>query len=229
MGLMLIGCGGSNQKSESQQIIEETVVVEQNAVFEVTVTSNWRQNTFPTNYPSNAHYSPVTGLTHNGQARLFQIDELASEGIIDMAETGRTSVLQDEISTIQNLGGSNYMITESGISINDNQVTFTFEASIDFPLLSLVSMIAPSPDWFIGVDSLPLFENETWLDEIKLELSVYDAGSDSGMQFNSINNETDPRQTIRLLTSERTSTDFLDGVHFENQVPVATLDIKRLN
>ena len=41
-------------------------------------------------------------------------------------------------------------------------------------------MLAPRPDWFVGVDGVSLRENGSWLDSKVVELVVFDAGTDSG-------------------------------------------------
>ena len=51
--------------------------------------------------------------------------------------------------------------------------------------LTVISMVAPSPDWFSGVASLDLCNHNTgeWKDSITLDLKAYDAGTDRGMTF----------------------------------------------
>jgi hypothetical protein len=45
-------------------------------------------------------------------------------------------------------------------------------------------MVAPSPDWFAGINSLSLCRNGAWIDGETVELAdVYDAGTDSGEAF----------------------------------------------
>ena len=48
-------------------------------------------------------------------------------------------------------------------------------------------MIAPSPDWFVGVSGLSLYENGEWISQKVVELVPYDAGTDSGVSYNSAN------------------------------------------
>lgn len=51
-------------------------------------------------------------------------------------------------------------------------------------LLSLVSMIYPSPDWFVGVSGLELCEKECkWSEGFEVELYPWDAGTDSGVTY----------------------------------------------
>ena len=46
--------------------------------------------------------------------------------------------------------------------------------------LTVISMVAPSPDWFSGVASLDLCNHNTgeWKDSITMDLKAYDAGTD---------------------------------------------------
>ncbi|MCF6439962.1 spondin domain-containing protein [Pseudoalteromonas luteoviolacea] len=196
--------------------------------YELTFTQTWEQNVFPTNFPSNTHFSPLIGLTHNDQGRIFQRDSTASAGIVSMAETGSKTLLKSEISDIQNLGHSSYLIDEAGIPQGSKSVTLTFEASQAYPHLSIVSMVAPSPDWFIGIDSLLLFNDNQWIDEQTIQLKVYDAGSDNGVTFNAANSTTDPQTAIALLNSARSDTDFTEGVHFNSGEYIGFITIKRM-
>ena len=61
-------------------------------------------------------------------------------------------------------------------------------------------MIAPSPDWFVGVHGLNFIEAGDWVDNLSVDLLPYDAGTDSGVSFNSPNAPTVPPQPIRRLT-----------------------------
>ena len=60
----------------------------------------------------------------------------------------------------------------------------TDRASIDVdaahPLVSLETMLAPSPDWFTGVDSVNLCSSMGWTNGVDLDALVYDAGTKSG-------------------------------------------------
>jgi hypothetical protein len=61
-------------------------------------------------------------------------------------------------------------------------------------------MIAPSPDWMIAINSVPLFgSDDTWKDEIIIDVYPYDAGTDSGTDYTSGNIDTNPKQPISSL------------------------------
>lgn len=56
--------------------------------------------------------------------------------------------------------------------------------------------IVPSPDWFVGVDSLDLCEGSRWKEQVALDLYPHDAGTDSGFTFSSPNFATIPQDTV---------------------------------
>ena len=79
-------------------------------------------------------------------------------------------------------------------------------------------MIAPSPDWFVGVSALNLRPDDTWLLETTIDLVPYDAGTDSGANFTSSNADTNPPEPITHIT----------GFPFENAPPLGTFTLRRL-
>lgn len=56
--------------------------------------------------------------------------------------------------------------------------------------------IVPSPDWFVGIDSLDLCEGGRWKEQVVLDLYPHDAGTDSGFTFSSPNFATIPQDTV---------------------------------
>ena len=64
-------------------------------------------------------------------------------------------------------------------------------------------MIAPSPDWFVGVHDFNLCNTTTgkWKESRTRDLPPYDAGTDSGPRFQSYDIVTNPPEDIHLLTN----------------------------
>lgn len=56
--------------------------------------------------------------------------------------------------------------------------------------------IVPSPDWFVGVDSLDLCDGGRWREQVVEDLHPYDAGTDSGFTFSSPKFATVPQDTV---------------------------------
>jgi hypothetical protein len=102
------------------------------------------------------------------------------------------------------------LLSGGGIGLSPSSVNLQFNISQEYPLISLVSMIAPSPDWFVGVDGLNLRENGQWLEQLSVDLLPYDAGTDSGSSYNSSNSPSNPFAPI----------DIINHTPLENNVPL---------
>jgi hypothetical protein len=63
-------------------------------------------------------------------------------------------------------------------------------------MVSVVSMLAPSPDWFIAVSNINLIENAEWVSSKTITVDIYDSGTDNGATFTSPDEPTDPRVPI---------------------------------
>ena len=72
-------------------------------------------------------------------------------------------------------------------------------------------MIAPSPDWFVGITGMSLYGDEGWIEERVVDLYPYDAGTDSGTSYTSPNEPTEVREGIYLIEA--------DPLLVEGQVP----------
>ena len=66
--------------------------------------------------------------------------------------------------------------------------------------VSTASKIVPSPDWFVGVDSVDLCEHDEWLHSKSIDLHPIDAGTDKGFTFTSPNWAEYPFRPIFQIT-----------------------------
>ncbi|MEM6997651.1 MAG: spondin domain-containing protein [Patescibacteria group bacterium] len=178
------------QQSEGQS--SEVVEAEQTATYRVVYVPNWSEVDYPNYAPETAHVSPAVVLAHDAESRLFTIDEVASDGIELMAETGATEVLTREL---ESRGLIKY---ETGVRLDPGETDeFTFEVNQQLSLLSFVSMLAPSPDWFVGLDSYELYDQDGgWVDTVEIDLVAYDAGADNGTRFLARDWDTIPAEPI---------------------------------
>ena len=62
-------------------------------------------------------------------------------------------------------------------------------------------MIAPSPDWFIGVSGISLRNEDAWVRSLEVDLLPFDAGTDSGPTYVSANSDTQPPEPIAQVSS----------------------------
>ncbi len=182
------------------------------AHYELRFEATWSEATHPTDFPSNPHFSGLIGGTHNSQVAFWQPGGLASTGIENMAERGRKTELMVEVEDAIMLGTAWSVVSDRGISPSPGVRTITFDVSSTHPHATIVSMLAPSPDWFVGTTSQILRDDSGWEDEVALDLYVYDAGTDSGTTFTSANANTNPQEPIAQL----------DGFPFLNTPPVGS-------
>jgi len=164
-----------------------------------TFEADWRAETHPSDFPGNPHFSPLVGGTHSSRVRFWAAGATASDGIKAMAERGRTSPLDAEVEAAIAAGTAYSLILGGRIDLSPGATTAEFEIGRDHPLVTLVTMVAPSPDWFVGTDSLSLVEGGDWVAEKVVTLYPWDAGTDGGASYASADVETQPREPIRLL------------------------------
>lgn len=208
----VVACGGS---STSGYETDET------AIYLVTFTSTWSKDTHTYDFPTNPHFSGLIGAVHNNKVNLWKEGRLASPGIKQMAETGVNDKLSEEIGAMIIDGNAYVKLSGGGISTSPGTVSMRLTAVRDYNMVTIVSMLAPSPDWFIGVSGLSLFENDDWLIEKEVELYVYDAGTDSGETYTAKDLPTNPPERIRKI----------DGYAFTingSVLPIGTFTFKRL-
>lgn len=179
------------------------VVSDFTARYQVVFYSIWSQATHPTNWPGNAHWSGLVGGTHNNSVHFFREGEPASEGIRNVAELGQKTALLNEITPAIANGSAQFQLSGPGLTGPfPAGVAYVFPQPMarDYPLVTLVSMIAPSPDWFAGVDSLSLIANGEWVTNLTVTLYGLDAGTDSGASYGSADQVTVPRGVVARFT-----------------------------
>lgn len=158
--------------------------------------------------PGNAHWSALVIATHKTANTFLEMGQAASLGIEQVAETGGTTTFKTEV---ESNSDADQFIQGSGLSgargtINVNNISI----SEDFSFVSLASMIAPSPDWFIAINSMNLRSgnpgvNNGWKDTFSVDLFPYDAGTEDGSGYSGSNPDSNP---IGVITSRSNTTPF---------------------
>ncbi len=177
------------------------VVSDFSARFEVEFNATWSQETHPGAWPAGAHWSGPVGGVHSDRVQFWREGEPASEGIRLMAERGQQATLVSEVQAAVSRGDALFSVTAGGIpSPGRVVVAFPQSTTREFPLLTLCSMVAPSPDWFVGVTDLSLIGPDgEWVEEQTVVLDGFDAGTDSGVDFTSPDAVTRPRGVVTLF------------------------------
>ncbi|XP_049828600.1 spondin-2-like isoform X1 [Schistocerca gregaria] len=195
------------------------------AVYRLVLHTHWTRARFPRHYPEwrpPAQFSPLVGRTHSRDFRLFREGEPASGGLQVFAETGRWDGLP---------AGGGVLDAFDAPAVASGQGDTAASCFVDgnHTLLSVVVRLIPSPDWFVGLDSLPLCKHGKWIDSLSIDLPLLDAGTDDGMTFTAPNWPSDPAHPVSRITSREPSH---PGASFHyphlDQLPaIATLHLRR--
>ncbi|KAJ8331949.1 hypothetical protein SKAU_G00430710 [Synaphobranchus kaupii] len=171
-------------------------------------TGHWSPRAFPKQYPMYrppAHWSKLIAMTHNRQYHLWREGELASPGVRSFAERGVTVDLGREGREARKRRTVGAMYRTAGILTGTGHSTTELLMQPRNPQLSMMVKVVPSPDWFVGVDSVNLCEGDRWRQEVTFDLHPFDAGTDSGFTFSSPNYPTSPPENITQITSQNPS------------------------
>ena len=188
---------------------------DESATYTVTFQGEWTISSTPGGVVSGAHFTTLIGAVHNSQVTFWRSGGTASPGIENVAEIGGTSTFRSEIRAKGSDVAS--VVQASPGSGGRGRATFDIDVTNDHPLLTLVSMIGPSPDWFVGVSRLSLLDGGQWRSQHSVNLYPYDAGTEDGEEFSLSNSDTSPQGTI---TSIRGTGKF-------SNAPMATLSFVR--
>lgn len=200
------------------------VVSDASARYEVVFDATWSAATHPGAWPASAHWSGLVGGVHGAGVEFWREGALASEGIRLMAERGVQATLASEVDGAIRAGTADFVLRGGGIPTSPGTVRYEFPRAMTrrFPRVTLCSMVAPSPDWFVGVSGLSLIEDGRWVRELSVPLDSFDAGTDSGVDFTSPDLVTAPRGVI---TRHEGYPARIDG----RRVPFGTFTFRRLD
>ena len=165
------------------------------ATYQVTFVGFWADRYHPNNFPTGARWSPLIGAVHSSRASFWEMGETSSPGMERMAEAGTTGILSSEI-TKEIPHNALSVISASGGPGWGNR-SIPIEVDLDNPLITLVTKMDPSPDWFAGVTGLSLLNGVgQWIRERWFYLLPLDAGTDSGASYTAEADDTWPNEPI---------------------------------
>jgi len=178
------------------------------AHYQLRVENTWSEATHPGAVPFDAHFSWFGGATHRDTWHLWALGEFTSPGMTQMAEIGPTDILLGEVQVAINdghvwspLSWQHWFCPASTMMPECGQKTVEFDISLEFPLVTLVSMVGPSPDLFVGVSGLPLVIDGQWVEEQVIDIRPFDGGTRSDKDFSMNGTLQEPPLPISKITS----------------------------
>lgn len=169
--------------------------------YTVIIKSTWTRTTHPYQYPSGAHFSGMIGASHNAKYSIFAVGRRPTRGLERLSEEGKHSPLNDEIKAAIGQGNALEEFESGGLKNFKDSMVATVRVDPAHPLVDVVNMVAPSPDWFTGATNVNLIENGAWVARRTLTLPAYDSGGDNGTTYNAPDRDANPKKpTTRAAT-----------------------------
>ena len=163
-------------------------------VYNISFQSTWNA-TDHSSIPTDAHWSDLVMIFHSYQNQFLEVGETASLGIKNLAELGDNTELYNEVGIAGNAGTAGQITIIPFTSTNNATVSAAEQVVLcqDFRYMTILSMVAPSPDWFIAANSIDIINPTSgWIDYLELDVYTYDAGTDNGVNYDSPNSPNTP-------------------------------------
>jgi len=203
--LSLTLCEEKDEEEEMNIIQSECCACEE-AKYEIMFQGLWSKESHPRDFPTSEwllHFSDLIGASHDINYRVWEAGGYATKGLTEVAKWGSPRVLESELKAESR--HIRTIIKARGLwHPNVQGKTFAiFRTDSRNHLVSVVSMLGPSPDWIVGASALEMcLANCTWLDRKELYLYPWDAGVDSGISYESPDQQTLPNQPIKRITTQ---------------------------
>ena len=170
------------------------------ALYDVPFQGVWTTAVTPDGLPSGAHFTQLVGAVHNADVSFLSGGETATLGVEGVAENGTTIGFEGEINTA---GANKLSLLKSSSGApgpTDSTALSMVTLTTGHPRVTLITMVAPSPDWFVGVAGLSLLNaGGNWVESLTVNLYPWDAGTEDGTGFSMTNDATAPRGTIHSI------------------------------
>lgn len=167
------------------------------AFYNLTFVALWNEKARPPNFDG-SKFSEVIGVSHNSNYSLWEPGKNAPKELNDLLKIPGpgSSSIQRDINALKNKGKALKSAIIRSQQVSDFPSPGNYTLSVDpdeipvkvnsnFSLVSFVSWLWKSPDWFTGVSDLDLCDDAVpkWKSEVLLDAVVWDAGTDSGKNF----------------------------------------------
>jgi hypothetical protein len=176
------------------------------AEYTVVLKSSWTKANHPFEYPaagaiSGPHFSGVIGASHDATYSLFSDGALPTPGLERLSEEGKHDPLDAEIRAAVTAGTAGALFESGPLRDFADSIVTTVKVDERHPFVSVVAMVAPSPDWFTGAANVNLVENGGWVQSRTIELLAWDSGGDDGATYKAADKDNTPKKpTSKAMT-----------------------------
>ncbi len=204
--LAAAGCSKGESKTSNMGNMSSMSSMSDGVEYTVVLKSSWTKDRFPFEYPAagaltGPHFSGLIGASHDGSFAVFAPGSRPTAGLERLSEEGKHAPLDAEIRTAIGTGSAGVLFESGPLKDFGDSLVATVRVDADHPLVSLIAMIAPSPDWFTGVANVELMENGAWVNSRTLDLWAYDSGGDDGTTYKAADRDNNPKKATSRATS----------------------------
>ena len=169
------------------------------AEYTVVVKSSWTKANHPFEYPTanpltGPHFSGVIGAAHNASYSVFAEGTPPTPGLERLSEQGKHDPLDAELRAAATAGNAGPLFESGPLRDFSDSLVATVQVDSAHPMVSVVMMVAPSPDWFTGVANVNLMEQGAWVPGKTLDLIAYDSGGDDGTTYKAPDKDNNPKK-----------------------------------
>lgn len=197
---------GANAAGNEEKILIRTKsIISENiqnrTSYQCTFRNLWTKERQPKNFPQElGRWGGPIMWTHTLQFEPWRAGDAVTRGVEKLAEDGFTDVLIQEMEQQGEQVKDWSEDPDGGFFVREKDWVHLppLETDIIFPYLSCMAGMAPSPDWYTGWYSLWLIDeySRTYYDHIKIQTYPWDAGTDAGTTYNSLESDLDPPLAI---------------------------------
>ena len=157
------------------------------AIYQLEFTGSWTTGSGENAYPDGGHFTSLIGATHSSVFSIWEEGQPASPPFALVAEQGMNDTLGTQViaPAVADKDAGTELEAPLTMAAGGTAVTTTqFIATNRHPLVSIATRLSHSPDWFIGLDSFRLQDDEgNWQDDLAMPLHAFDAGTKEGDAF----------------------------------------------
>ena len=194
VSIAFVSCSSDDSNTEGVGVGPGTQNIR--ATYKITFEPIFSTQFHPTDYPDDAQFIQPFIIVHSENTEIFSEGSFASDELEQYVEDGIKTGL------IQANAGSELAPT-AVLSVLDNvgpteTKEYTVTVTPEMPYVTFVTKISPSPDWFLGVNSFYVVnDDDTLVEEMTYGLYAMDAGTDGGTTYLSDDIEESSVITLR--------------------------------
>ena len=145
--------------------------------YRVRFNSKWTERSHPSYYFPDAHWSPLTGVSHDPKYEIWNACMFnVSEGVALVSQVGRVDVIEAEYAAQGDLV-KDVILGKRIEQDGETNVNFTVNSTHNY--VSVLTMLAPSVDQMAGVSRLDLCNGNKWRRYVKVCAELFSTATKS--------------------------------------------------